>query len=274
MNLKTIFIISVLMFTVFAGQGNQNQQGQISDTFCDANTPCPDTMECASFPEKGLRCYSGNNPCALANCAEDEECMIAEMYPPSIYCSKESTGNGGTDTIQYDVQTGEVTIIKNKIRNKIQNKLQEMTQQVEGYEGIKKEVMQVKNQVRESVHYFLAFPEEITEKNLGQQISEIAKQFNNSVQAQINAEERVRKRDGILRSLFGADEKAVEELEQEQEELETQIEEMEQIKEQLTENEQEFVEEELDIMKQEQNRIKELVQKEKKDKGILGWIFK
>ena len=64
------------------------------DMDCDAENPCPDSLECYEFPEIGLHCvYVGeySSPCDWFICPNswnsDEECSIAESYPEKIICS-------------------------------------------------------------------------------------------------------------------------------------------------------------------------------------------
>ncbi|MFH1211010.1 MAG: hypothetical protein V1645_03775 [archaeon] len=54
--------------------------------YCDANTRCPDGMECYKFQDDDKAyCYNkGNDPCI--RCDDPSRCVILESYPAQIKC--------------------------------------------------------------------------------------------------------------------------------------------------------------------------------------------
>ena len=136
------------------------------------------------------------------------------------------------------------------------------------------QVYQNQNRVRVAVHALLA-AENLT--GIGKNVSAVAREFNNSIQATVRSEEKVRERSGIGRFLFGGDEKAAGELEQQAIQNQQRIMQMQQLVLQCSDCEpgvQAMLQEQLGNMAQEQTRLMQLAQDEKKDKGIFGWLWK
>ena len=71
----------------------------------------------------------------------------------------------------------------------IQQKQQAMNQELEGKKEKEQNVYQNQNQVRLAVHSLLAMENLVG--GIGKNVSQIARQFNNSVQATIRAEEKI-----------------------------------------------------------------------------------
>jgi hypothetical protein len=114
-------------------------------------------------------------------------------------------------------------------------------------------------------------------RGIGPQVSEYARQFNNSLQAQIQAEERIENRNSFVRFFAGGDEEAAVTLEQETVRNQVRIQEMQQLITQCQDCEdpvKEMLQEQLREMENEQTRLQQLAQKEKQDKGIFGWLWK
>lgn len=135
----------------------------------------------------------------------------------------------------------------------------------------KRKVYENQNEVRAAVHAFLAM-ENMT--GIGKNVSAIAKEFDNSIMSTIRAEERINNRSRIKRFFAGGDEEAAKEIEAETEMNKERIEEIKKLKEQASEDEKEVMNEQITEMEKEQTRLKELAQKEKKSKGLFGWIWK
>ena len=52
--------------------------------FCDARTPCAESLDCIQFPdEEQPICYQGN-PCLKC---PSQQCSIGESYPLQVFCS-------------------------------------------------------------------------------------------------------------------------------------------------------------------------------------------
>jgi len=133
-----IFIVMVLFLVSFAfaqEEINKNYP-QITEQWCDLNNPCPEGLECNSFPNIGLRCAE-HSPCSYYECSEGYECRVAASYPGSVTCScvgpECPTSSGDEDTESSNqgqnegnnVQTqnqADVTQIKERILTQAQIK--------------------------------------------------------------------------------------------------------------------------------------------------------
>ena len=156
----------------------------------------------------------------------------------------------------------------------IQQRQQEMNQETQGMGKQEQKVYQNQNQVRLAVHTLLAMEDLVG--GIGQNVSRIAREFNNSVQATIRAEEKIQTRSGLARFFLGGDEEAAQELEQETNQSQLRIQELKQLMEECEcdEGVRAMMQEQIQNMEQEQTRLQELTQNEKKSKGLFGWLLK
>lgn len=143
-------------------------------------------------------------------------------------------------------------------------------QQVEKVQQI---VQQKRNEVAATVHSLIELEDALG--GIGQQVSQVASEFNNSVQTATQAEEKIKSRNGFLRFFIGNDQEALKEMERETDKNQERIQQMLQLKEECDcgEEVKNFFQERVENLKQEQNRLEETIQEEKKTKGIFGWLF-
>jgi len=199
----------------------------------------------------------------------------------SNYSGNGSNGQGnvtGNQTMnqsgnmnQNQVMAGNAT----QLQQMIQQREQDMEQEKNGLsDPEQQEILQNQNRVRLAVHAFLAMENLVG--GIGQNVSEIAKEFNNSVQATIRAEERIEKKSGFSRFFSGGDEKSAEEIENEVEQNRNRIEMLKQLKEQCScgEEVKAMYQEQIQNLEQEQNRLETKAQNEMKSKGMFGWLWK
>lgn len=130
------------------------------------------------------------------------------------------------------------------------------------------------NNVTIAVHTFLLLKEQFS--GLGETISEIAHEFNNSVNKTKSAENRILTRNGIVRFFIGGDDDAANEIENETVQRQVRILVLERAIQQCDCDTQVKVilQDQIQNMEQEQNRLQVLVKSERADKGIFGWIWK
>lgn len=161
-----------------------------------------------------------------------------------------------------------------QLRQTIQSRKQLMNQELEEKDEKQRIVYRNQNQIRLAVHSLLAM-ENFT-GGIGPQVSQIAKEFNNSVQATIRAEERIREREGLTRFLFGGDDEAAGEIDQEVNRSRQRIQQLKQLQQQsnMSEGVNAMMQEQIQAMEQEQERLQQMVQQEKQSKGLLGWLWK
>ena len=161
-----------------------------------------------------------------------------------------------------------------ELRQMIQERQQEMNQEMEAFREQVRSVYQNQNRVRLAVHALLAM-ENLT-GGIGRNVSQIAREFNNSVQATIRAEESIQTRSWFSRFFFGGDEQAAGEMEQECNRNIERIQELKRLMQECECDEQvrAMLQEQIQNMEMEQNRLQEMAQNEKGSKGIFGWLWK
>ena len=173
-------------------------------------------------------------------------------------------------TIREQLRVRNVT----ELREAIQQRQQEMNQEMQTLGESQQNVYQNQNRVRLSVHALLAM-ENLT-GGIGPNVSQIAREFNNSVQATIRAEERVQTRNWLVRFFVGGDEEAAGNMEQEVNRNRERIQELRRLREECDCDEEirAMLQEQIQNMEQEQNRLQQLAQNEKANKGLFGWLWK
>ncbi len=195
---------------------------------------------------------------------------------------KIKTGEAKPIKAQENIETKATAIVKAQVKaqNKeevkamVQAKEQELEQNLAGKSEKEQNVLKNQNQVRTAVHALLAMEDMVG--GIGTQVREIARNFNNSVQATINAEQKIQERGAFARFFAGGDAKAAEELETEVESNKEKLQLLKELKDQSnsTPDTKELLQEQIQNMEQEQNRLEELAQKEKNSKGLFGWLWK
>lgn len=170
----------------------------------------------------------------------------------------------------------EVKTQLNELKQSMQQKQQQLNSESEGAGSGEKvqQMMMNQNQVRVAAQTLSQMKEMLGNK--GEQISTIAKEFDNSVQSTIKSEEKIQTRSVFSRFFAGGDKKAAEEIESQVTKNQKRIKELKQLKEQADCDEEvkEMMQEQIQQMEQEQKRLQELAQKEKESKGLFGWIWK
>ncbi|MBU4347815.1 hypothetical protein L6249_00150 [Candidatus Parcubacteria bacterium] len=161
----------------------------------------------------------------------------------------------------------------NELKEAIKQKKQEMSEEMQGLKEKAQNVYKNQNKVREAVHSLLAMKDMIG--GIGPQVSAIAKEFNNSVQSTIKAEEIIQARSRVKKFFIGGDKEAAEKISQEANKNQQRIQELKQLKENCGCDEEikAVMEEQIRNVEQEQIRLKALAQAEINSKGIFGRLF-
>ncbi|MEM5793435.1 MAG: hypothetical protein QXY45_03740 [Candidatus Aenigmatarchaeota archaeon] len=186
------------------------------------------------------------------------------------------TGNRNqiqTRTHEMNDEDGENPNI-NQVRERIREREQQMLQEMEGLSDSERKVYQNQNQVRLTVHALLEM-ENLT-GGIGKNVSAIARQFNNSIQATIRSEERINKRSRVARFLFGGDIKSANEIEEQVNQNRIRIRELNSLMLNCSCDPEvkEMLRQQIQLMEQEQVRLENLAKKERENKGIFGWIVR
>lgn len=163
---------------------------------------------------------------------------------------------------------------KQELKQMIKDKNEELKEKLKELKEQKKEREEYHNQVKVAVHTLLA-SENLT-GGIGQNVSEIAKEFNNSVQVTIRAQERIQNKNKLVRYLFGGNEQAADEIQQEVEQNQQRIQELEELLDKCDCDQEikTILQEQIQLMEQEQIKLNEMAKNEKSYKGIFGWIWK
>ena len=188
--------------------------------------------------------------------------------------SESQSGQGQEVQVAHQNMARNVT----ELKQMIQEKQQEMNQEMKNLTKQQQKVYKNQNAVRLAVHTLLSM-ENLT-GGIGKNVSQIAREFNNSMQATIKAEERIQKRSQIMKFFFGGDKNSSEEIEQELNQSQYRLEQLKQFRQECncTAEVKAMLQEQIQNIEQEQNRLQELVRNEKQSKGLfglfLGWFKK
>ncbi len=157
-----------------------------------------------------------------------------------------------------------------QLREMEQNEEQKMNQEMSSMSSGEQKVYQNQNAVRLAVHNLLSM-ENMT-GGIGPQVSAIAREFNNSVQNTIRAEEKIQTRSRISKFFFGGDSEAADEIEAEVTQNQIRLQELNQLYGQCncSSEVKAMLNEQIQSMEQEQTRLQELTQTEKESKGLFG----
>ncbi|WP_292489720.1 hypothetical protein [Methanoculleus sp. 10] len=126
------------------------------------------------------------------------------------------------------------------------------------------------NQVRFAVHALLAAENRIG--GIGQEVSAVAREFNNSVQKTLAAEEQIRARHGFVRFLFGGDMDAARLIAKETQQNRERFVELRQSIDNCTcdDETRAMLREQIRTIEQEQDRLLTLAEKEMRERGLFS----
>jgi len=162
-----------------------------------------------------------------------------------------------------------------EIKNKTEENKQMLKLELQNFSNKdKQKIFKNQNRVRETVMTLLAIGDATNMTGIGKSVSAIAMSFNNSVKKTIQAEEAIQNRGGIMRFLFGGDEKAAAAIQSELNKNQVMLQKLETVKEGYGPEFQQLIDEQTQLMQQEQERLMQLAEEEKGDKGLFGWLFK
>lgn len=163
-----------------------------------------------------------------------------------------------------------------EVKEMVHEKKQLMEQEIETIsDKITQNVFRNQNEVRATVHSLLALDDLVG--SIGPQVSEIARDFNNSINQSLKFEEKIMSRSNFRRFFFGGDKPAAEDLKQLVNRNQERVQELRQLLddcEDCDEEVKEFMQEQIQQLNQEQQRLSELAENEKNKKGIFGWIWR
>ncbi len=262
--IMALFALMVFSSAAFAA-------GPQGSKIADESTATNDVItHDASEGEKGLQ--QGN---ICRNLCGDGVCQKMVCMAVGCPCAETATSCpedcNKAGSIKNQLKAGNVA----ELKQMIQQKQQEMEQELAGLSNKdKQKVFRNQNQVRLAVHTLLSM-ENLT-GGIGKNVSAIAREFNNSVQSTIRAEEKIQAKSRIMRFFTGGDDEAAGEIEQEVNMNREKIQQLKRLKDQCncTAEVKAMFQEQIQNMELEQNRLRQLAQSEKKSKGLFGWLWK
>jgi hypothetical protein len=111
---------------------------------------------------------------------------------------------------------------------------------------------------------------------IGQNISAIAREFNNSVSVSEKLEQKIQDRSGIMRVFLGGDRETAGQLATITSQNQARIQKIQQLMNTTTldTDVRAFLEEQLQAMQNEETRLEQLATREQQDRGLFGWLGK
>jgi len=205
------------------------------------------------------------SPVALASQGDGQQ----QGNDQPVLISQQTSSN--TQAVEAPKVMAQSTV---ELQSMVQEREMVMEQEMANATDSEKKVLQNQNQVRSAVHALLAMEDLVG--GIGPQVSEIARGFNNSVQATINAEEKMQNRNAVESFFFGGDEVAAQEMEQEVVQNMARIQELNTLMADCncTQEVRAVMQEQVQAMETEQNRLQDVAEEQKANKGLIGWLFK
>jgi YesN/AraC family two-component response regulator len=188
--------------------------------------------------------------------------------------SQETQNAGENETLQIQQEENVRARNVTELQAAIQERKMVMEQERLNASIASQGVLKNQNQVRLAVYALIAA--ENRTGGIGQNVSAIAREFNNSVRQTIQAEEQIQARSGLMRFLLGGNMTAARILEQETLQNQERIMELNMLIANCTcdDETRALLQEQVQTIEQEQVRLQILAQQEKKDRGIFGWFWK
>lgn len=180
--------------------------------------------------------------------------------------------NGQGEGLIIATQVREKAKDMKQLREMIQERKQELQSETESMNEGKQKIYRNQNRVREAVHALLAMEDLVG--GIGPQVSEIARNFSNSINKTISAEERIQTRGRFARFFIGGDVETANELFNEVTQNHERLRELKQLRADCDcdEEVEQELQEQIKELKQEQIRLHKLANEEYQYKGLFGWL--
>jgi gas vesicle protein len=160
------------------------------------------------------------------------------------------------------------------LRESKRQKLEELNQSLQRESPERRVWVKNYNEVRIAVHTLLSMEDRTG--GIGQNISAIAREFNNSVNMSEKLEQKIQDRSGIMRVFVGGDRDAAGQLANITSQNQARIQKIQQLISTATldPDVRAFLEEQLQAMQNEETRLEQLATREQQDRGLFGWLVK
>lgn len=195
--------------------------------------------------------------------------LLSVLIAPNVFAAQEQHRMQAENT---NVASVEKVNNAEQLRQQIQLYREELKEESKNLRKQSREILENQNSVREAVHAFLASEDLVG--GIGQQVSQIAQGFNNSVDRTVQAENSIRNRNWWQRLWNGGDEESGLRIKSQ---VDLNAERLEQLKElydsaNISEELKEIISEHINNIETEMERLDGLANREIKFKGIWGWI--
>ncbi len=286
MRLKTNIIIACMAIMFLAASASAlpgDGSGQMDETILKATGNTTIDQTAGQEEEQGMPGEpKDENESQDLKDAEQNKRMIEDRLRKNNTQGDDPNRMNGQDALKDNNEDSEKAgeIRDNRMKNgealreRIEKKRQEMERNIDLDDtDMNRSIIRHHNRVRAAVHGLLEM-ENFT-GNMGQEISSIARGFNNSINKTYQAEEKIQKRAGISRFFFGGDRDAADTIEREINQSRDRIRQLKQIREDCdcTEDVKEIMSEQIQEMEQEQSRLEDVAREERRNNGIFGWLL-
>lgn len=178
------------------------------------------------------------------------------------------------DEIEIELEDDEdMAFSLDDLNQKIKNRRQELEDEEENMMPKFKNVVKNANSVRIAVHTLLASKELLG--GIGSQVSDIAREMNDSIATTTNAEAKIQSRGFFARLLFGGDSAAADMISETVARNQQHIDDLMKIlgETNVSEDIQAILKEQIVAIQDAQTRLQDLAQKEQKTWGLFSWRF-
>jgi gas vesicle protein len=221
---------------------------------------------------------SGHSP-------SDNVKKIVEDVRVNVTAARETIKSGADDIKSSirenvsDIKTGlnetRSNVAQNisELRDSKRQQLEELNKSLQNVPQERRSWVKNENEVRIAVHTLLSM--ENRSGGIGQNISVIAREFNNSVNMSEKLEQKIQERSGIIRVFLGGDRDSAEQLANITSRNQARIQEIQQMINTATldPDVRAFLEEQLQVMQNEETRLEQLATREQQDRGLFGSLL-
>lgn len=175
--------------------------------------------------------------------------------------------------IHLDLEDEDAAFSFDDLKQKIEKRKHELEQEVASSSPEHKNIVENANEVRLAVHSLLSSKELLG--GIGQQVSEVAKQMNDSVATTTDVEAKIQSRSFLTRLFFGGDKTSAEVIAQEAAQNQKRIAVLTELLGQATisADMQAVLKEQISALQVAQTHLQDLADKEKSAWGLFSWRF-
>ena len=181
-----------------------------------------------------------------------------------------------TDDIKSGIEDKRDEVARNisDLRDSKRQKLEELNKSLQNETQERRGWVKNQNEVRIAVQTLLSMEDRTG--GIGQNISAIAREFNNTVTLSEKLEQKIQDRSGIMRVFLGGDRDAAGQLANITSQNQARIQKIQQLISTATldPDVRVFLEEQLQAMQNEETRLEQLANREQQDRGLFGWLGK